>query len=253
MRRQGSTLLARAAVGAGVVAVGAVAAATAGAETVKLANGEWKPFQGKDLPNHGPASQIATEAFAEQGWDVTFEFLPWARGKKLAQRGDLDGTMIYSYTDERAQDFIYSEPIITLENRVFYNKDNPVDWENPEDLAKLKIGGVVDYDYDIQRRNPDAGITFDRVGKPVLNFKKLAAGRLDAVISNRLVGQQLAEQAGVRDRIAMHPKATNNEPYHLMVSKTVDNTEAIVEAFNAGLAKLRDSGRHAEIIENAVP
>ena len=253
MQRRASTRVVRTLLGAAAASACLMMSATAGAETVKLANGDWKPFQGEDLPNHGPASQIATEAFAKQGWDVTFEFLPWARGKKLAQRGDLDGTMIYSYNEERAKNFIFSEPVITLENRVFYKKENPVDWESPEDLAKLTIGGVVDYDYDIQRLNPDAGITFNRVGKPVLNFKKLAVGRLDAVIANRLVGQQLAEQAGVRDQIAMHPTATNNEPYHLMVSKAVDNTEVIVEAFNSGLAKLRDSGRYAEIIENAVP
>jgi polar amino acid transport system substrate-binding protein len=253
MQRGASARIARSVTGLAVAIACVIAAATAGAETVKLANGDWKPFQGKDLPNHGPASQIATEAFAKQGWDVDFKFLPWARGKKMAKRGDLDGTMIYSYTEERAENFIYSDPILELENRVYYNTDSPVEWAKPADLADLTLGGVVDYDYDIQRRNPEAGITFDRVGKPVLNFKKLARGRLDAVVSNRLVGQSLAQAAGVRDRIAMHPKPTTSEPYHLMVSKNVDNADQIVETFNKGLAKLRESGRHAEIIENAMP
>lgn len=236
---------------AGIVAVVGFAVPTYAADqTVTLANGDWAPYQGEDLAGGGPATRIATEAFESQGWSVTFRYLPWARGKKLAARGDLDGTMIYSYTEERDKEFAYSEPVITLRDVIFYKKNNPIDWSQPSDLSGLTFGGVVDYDYDLLRENPDLDVDMQRVAKPELNFRKLAAGRVDAIISNELVGKSLARKAGVMDKLNTHPKAASSEPYHLMVSEAVDNTDAIVAAFNAGLAALKKSGRYQEILDS---
>jgi len=232
---------------AAIIAVLGVTPIHAAAQSVTLANGEWAPFQGEKLPNGGVATQIATEAFESQGWSVSYKWLPWARGKAMAAKGKLDGTLIYSYTKEREQDFIFTDPIITLENRIFYNKDNPVDWDKPADLEGLTIGGVVDYDYDILREN-DLDVTLQRASEAAANFRKLGAGRVDAVISNRLVGRGLAEDAGVSDTVEAHPKPTSEEPYHVMVSREAGNADAIVKAFNAGLAELKDSGRYAEIL-----
>jgi polar amino acid transport system substrate-binding protein len=182
---------------------------------------------------------------------VEYRYLPWERGKTQAARGNIDGTFLYSKTDERAKSFVYSDPVIALQNVIFHHKDNPFDWSEPADLAGLTFGGVIGYDYDILRENPDVDVEVDRIGKPELNFKKLAKGRVDAVISNERVGRQLAARAGVADEIAVHPKPTKSEHYYLMISKAVPNHREIIDVFNAGLKALAENGRRDELLASA--
>ena len=35
------------------------------AKTIRLTNGEWQPYLSKDVPHHGFASHVVTEAFAQ--------------------------------------------------------------------------------------------------------------------------------------------------------------------------------------------
>lgn len=44
------------------------------ANTVRLANGEWAPYQSKSLKHGGYISHLVTEAFAAEGYDVEFVY-----------------------------------------------------------------------------------------------------------------------------------------------------------------------------------
>ena len=57
------------------------------AEVVTLASGEWAPYQSKNLKNGGFISQVITESFAEEGYEVKFVYLPWKRGFEEAKAG----------------------------------------------------------------------------------------------------------------------------------------------------------------------
>ena len=50
------------------------------AEKITLANGEWAPYLSKGLKHSGYMSHIVSEAFAEEGIEVEYVFLPWKRG-----------------------------------------------------------------------------------------------------------------------------------------------------------------------------
>lgn len=213
---------------------------------VTVASGDWAPYQGDTLPGGGPAGVIVAEAFASQGWEVTFEYLPWARGLTLAQQARNDGTFLYGYSEERDETFLYSDPIITLDTVIFYRKDRPIDWTTPEDLKRYTLGAVLEYNYGFIRESD--GFTLDRISDPVGNFRKLAGGRVDGVLEELLVGWDLAERAGVADRIAYHPKAIDSEPFHFIVSRSHPDAERIISTFNEGLSALRASGRLEEVL-----
>ncbi|MFE8071215.1 transporter substrate-binding domain-containing protein [Marinobacteraceae bacterium S3BR75-40.1] len=220
---------------------------TAWSETVALANGDWKPYLGKDLPGGGPVARLVKAAFENQGWDVKYEYYPWKRGFQMAKNADLDGSIVWSYNDERAQDFLYSDPVIDLKTVVFYNKDKPVEWPNKEDLKGLKLGGVVGYDYAFVTE--DNGYTIERVGSPENNYKKLAAGRLDGVMEELLVGQQLASEVGVADQVDYNPKPIKSNPYHLIVGKANPRAQKVIDTFNKGIAALKASGEYNKILD----
>jgi len=219
---------------------------TQASQTVTFASGDWEPYQGETLDAGGPAAKVVSESFASQGWTVKFQYLPWARGLEETKMAQLDGTFLYSYNDERNQDFIYSEPVIELETVVFYWKDRALSWEKPEDLKEKTLGAVVAYDYGFVTE--DAGYKLDRIGVPENNFRKLQAGRLDGVMEEIQVGLGLARAVGVEDSIAYVPQPIKAVPYHLIVSRAHPQAQAIVDTFNAGLEHLKSTGRLNEIL-----
>lgn len=218
------------------------------ADKVVLANGDWEPYQGEKLPQGGPASQIVREAFASQGWDVEFRYMPWARGLSLTQEAQTDGTMLYSYNEERGKNFLFSAPILVLETVVFHRKDKPLAWQNPEDLKGLTLGAVLKYDYGFVTE--EAGYTLDRVASNVFNYRKLAAGRIDALMEERLVGLAALESEGFTDTLTYHPKPIKSAPYHLIVSRNHPRAQEIIAAFNQGLEQLKQDGRLEKILQS---
>lgn len=230
----------------GVLVSALLIAPAALARTVTFASGDWSPYQGDNLPHGGPAAQVVSEAFAQEGWTVEYRYLPWARGLESTRQAELDGTFLYSYNAERGEIFLYSDPVISLETVVFYRNDKPVSWENPDDLKGKVLGAVVAYDYGFVTEA--AGFTLDRVGAPENNYRKLQAGRVDAVLEEVQVGLGLARSVGAADQISFFAKPIKADPYHLIVSRDHPEGQLIIDTFNAGLQKLKDSGRFDEIL-----
>ena len=56
---------------------------------------------GSDLPNNVAIAEIITEVFADIGYQVSFEFYPWARAMEQAQLGRVNGTGLWLKTESR--------------------------------------------------------------------------------------------------------------------------------------------------------
>ncbi len=91
-------------------------------ETIRLTNGDWAPYMSKNLKHYGITSHIVTEAYKLEGIKVKYGFFPWARGKLLAQDGKWDGATGWSYSDERAKHFLYSDSIMEFKVVFFHLK-----------------------------------------------------------------------------------------------------------------------------------
>jgi polar amino acid transport system substrate-binding protein len=77
------------------------------ADTLRLTSGEWPPFHGAELPSQGVATRIINEAFALEGIEVQWEFLPWARSLQLAAQGQRAGTAVWRRNADRERLFFY--------------------------------------------------------------------------------------------------------------------------------------------------
>jgi polar amino acid transport system substrate-binding protein len=219
------------------------------AEKITLANGEWAPYLSKDLKHYGYMSHIVSDAFAEEGIEVEYVFLPWKRGFEDAKEGKYQGSLIWGYNDDRAKDFIYSDTVAELGTSLFYNKNKPIEWNEPIDLKKYKMGGVIGYAYGIEDLEKQGILKIDRLGKDVGNYKKLAAGRLDIVLEDTEVGHESVNKLGMTDQIIAHPKTLKPRKYSVIISKKTPNAQALVDAFNRGLKKLMDDGRYQKYLE----
>lgn len=227
----------------------ALAAPLAWAETITLSNGEWLPYLSETLPHNGPISRIVKEAFALEGIEVRYVFRPWPRAYAEAQRGLVNGSVVWSIgeeSSERAREFLASDTV--LESRIvfFYRKGYQFHWTKDEDLVGMRIGGVAGYEYRFEGMQ---GIRLDRAPTEELNMRKLVAGRVDLVPTNLDVGRYILrthfkpeEAAG----ISVAPGSYSATQYRLIMRRADSANAGYIERFNRGLRKLKQSGKYEQ-------
>lgn len=219
------------------------------AEKITLANGEWAPYLSQELKHYGYLSQIVTEAFAEEGIDVEYAFLPWKRGFEEARQGRHDGSLVWGYNKERAESFLYSDVVAELGTSLFHQKGKVIKIEKPEDLKNYHIGGVIGYAYGVEELEREGNVTIDRIGSDVGNYRKLAAGRLDIVLEDTEAGYCVINKYGLQDKIVASPDILHARNYHLIISKKSPEADKLILAFNKGLKKLKSDGRYQTYLE----
>jgi polar amino acid transport system substrate-binding protein len=228
-----------------------IAPFSAHSETIKITNGDWAPYMAESLKHYGVVSHIVSETFALEGITVEYVFLPWKRAYEDAKEGKADGSIIWGFSEERAAELKFSEPVINLETVLFIQKNSTVDWTTEEDLGKYSIGGVIGYSYGIEALETSGKVKISRIASPENNYKKLASGRLEIVLEDRDVGWQLANNLGLTDSLKTHPKPLNTKSFHLLMSKNSAKGDKFLEAFNRGLAKMKASGKLDQMVKDS--
>lgn len=223
------------------------------ANTIRIANGEWIPYNSEFLQHNGCDSWAVAEAFALKGITVEYGFFPWARSYHLALIGEWDGTLAWADTpDHRKEFYLSAEPTSIQEWVFFYRTNDDFDWQNITDLRGKRIGITAGYVYSdvfVSARN-DPDMLFEEAASDQANFKKLLNGHIDIFPLERQVGLSILANSFTpeqRNQITYHQKAiTAFEPY-LLLSRQNPTNEQRVELFNAGWKQLKESGRYTEI------
>lgn len=240
-----------------LLALSISATAQTESDTVRITNGEWPPYLGKEEPGYGIASRIVTRAFERAGYQVEYGFFPWSRSLYLAREGHWDGTAVWLPSEERFQDFHVSEPVIVTEYVFFHRRDTAFDWDMVADLSGYRIGLTQDYDYGqvIENAMDLELVHTETVASDRLNFEKLIAGRIDLFPMDRVVGQEmLREQFSRKERkkITWHPNPVRLDRLRLMLSREVPANAERIEAFNKALRAMRLEGEIEEILVRAL-
>lgn len=219
-------------------------------EFVRLTTGEWPPYISRDLRHNGLISRIVTQAFALEDIEVEYGFYPWKRAMDLAKTADWDGSSVWLWTEERSRDFLYSDPIIDSQEVFFHLRGANFDWEGYSDLARYEIGVTLGYSYgeEFDRQVKEGRVRVQKVATDELNFNKLLMGRIDAFVCNIEIGYFLLRAKfgpGTADLITHHPKfVTTGVPLHVIISRNNERGPDCLEAFNRGLARLKESGMY---------
>ena len=225
----------------------------ANADQVRLTNGEWSPYLGQNLPHHGVASRIVEEAFALQGIRVQWEFYPWARALRSAERGKSDGSAVWLRSPEREQAFFISDPVVESGYYLFHRKDHPLDWREVADLQSLRVGGAIDYDYGqaFQQAERDGLLKVRRLSSEEQGLRMLLAGRLDVFPIDKVVAFDMLHSQFSREQrsqLSFHPLPLRSDSLHLLLSKQVPGNEQRMAQFNRGLKALQESGKVAQYL-----
>ncbi len=227
------------------------------AETIRITNGEWRPFLSKDVPHYGFASHIITEAFELVGIEVEYGFFPWSRAMKLAREGAWDGTAVWGTSEERLQQFHFTDAVVPSTFAFFHLTTTTFDWDDYDDLGDLKVGGTVEYFYSNAFDAAEAAGVFRTIRGRTdeVSLKNLLKGRIDVFPGEVMVTyEQIRDTFSPEDAALFthHAKPIIDKPLFVLLAKVVPGNERMRDLFNDGLRQLKASGRYDQIIADAL-
>ncbi|MFT5758687.1 MAG: polar amino acid transport system substrate-binding protein [Alteromonadaceae bacterium] len=226
------------------------------AETIRITNGEWEPFLSNHIYQYGLDSHIVTEAFKLEGVTVEWGFFPWQRAYQHAIDGEhWDASCCWWPDDDTKKEFLMSD-VITKTSFVFFHlKSYNFHWNSLQDLKGVQIGGTSKYDYgkEFMQAITAKTLDVDFTLKDEFNYKKLLAGQIQIFPNEPSVGNAQIKNTlspAEADLLTYNPKKFGISTLHLIISKDNQRNKYFMDKFNAGLKKLKTSGRYQQMLND---
>jgi len=235
----------------GIVMIALMTAETAAAPRhLVLATLNGNPYFGENLAGGGFYTELTREAFQRVGYTLEVKFMPWNRALELARRGDYDGMLGMYYTEERANDFIYTEPIYDDEIVFFSRKGESITYTTLQDLTPYTIGLLLGA-AEKESFKKEPGLKFIESSGHDINVKNLMAKRIDLVLCSRVYLLDLikTQLPAWNDALDVVQPPLKIEKMHNVMSKKVADAATIAADFNRGLQMIKDDGTFDRILQ----
>ncbi|GAA0750667.1 transporter substrate-binding domain-containing protein [Ideonella azotifigens] len=224
------------------------------ARSLRIATGELPPYATQSRADQGIALNIVRQALKTAGHEVIYSFMPWGRAQEETKAGLWDGSAYWGRRPDRERDFLLSDNVLTEQWVVLYRAGLKLDWQVPTDLAPYTFAAIRTYTYtpEFIARFNDGTLKVDWTPDDLAGLRKLAAGRVDAMLLERnvachLIDTQLTPAEG--KTIRAHPRLiTNQFTTHLMLPRQLPGSVALLADFNRGLAALHASGDYQRLL-----
>jgi polar amino acid transport system substrate-binding protein len=183
---------------------------------------------------------IIHAAFSAAGQEVFIRTRPWARVLKEAENGEAAGAGAVK-TPEREQIYDFSDTLYTETSFIYYLASKPFRFASADDLSGLKVGIVrgSSYGESFDKAKNAQKFNIEQVASDGQNFKKLVAGRLDAVVS--IVDSKKVLET--YPQLAKSEQPLSESSVYLIIGKS-SQKQGVLALFNLGLAKLKQEGRY---------
>ena len=209
----------------------------------------WSPYVSRNLPGNGVAVSIVTAALKRAGYTSSFSLQKWPDDLKGTRLGVYDMIASIWFTEERARDLIFSDPIFENQIKLMVRNDNDVKISNPEALKGYRVGVVEDYAY-TQGTYSKLPIEIIKAGTVEENLQRLLAGDIDIAVTDEQVALYTLNNkipGGVRQiRFARDPLTTRQ--LRVAVSRKREDAEKLISDFNAALQGMKDDGAYLDML-----
>lgn len=219
---------------------------------IRLITGpDYPPYSGSELPEGGLMTALVTRAFAKVG--VTHQpvvFKPWARGLAETAAIDFDATFPYTRNPEREAQFLYSAPVLEVEEAFFARQDFPARILTPPALQDRRVCRPVGYSL-MTLQALQSSVPFEIESPESMSqcFSMLGRGRVDLVFTSEWVGRYtLRNQPEPRYKVLDMPDRIGKVGLHLVVSRNHPEAAALRDAFDRGLEQLRQTGEFEQTV-----
>ncbi|MEM7169810.1 MAG: transporter substrate-binding domain-containing protein [Pseudomonadota bacterium] len=226
-------------------------------DKVRFVTLEFAPFiYGKNQQVAGPGRDLIEAVCDEAGIDCSFDIYPWRRAQELMKKGEADGMMVIGRNPKREEWIRFSPPHFRTEYGIFVESKDILDFINIAQLEGLRIGVFAPSNTavqleDIRDEMIAQGldpIEIEERPDDASGFRKLAAGRIDAVYSNRDRGRQILEIEGLTDKVR-YAGGHQGILYYAGFTRSFPNQE-LVDRFDAAWLELFRRGEAQKIIKS---
>ncbi|MDX1296854.1 MAG: transporter substrate-binding domain-containing protein [Pseudomonas sp.] len=222
---------------------------------LKISVGDWPPYLSSDLKHNGVIAHLISDLLADEGYRVSFQFLPWPRAYSSAAAGHFDATAVWMHKDQREADFLFSAPLLDEQFVFFHLKSLPFDWRSFADLSGMKLGGGLEYSYGprFDAFLAEGKVKIERVSNDQQNFDKLLKERVTLYPQEINVGYASLRShfsAADQARITHHPKPLLINRSYLMLPRSLQGSPALLARFNQRLQSYRKSGRYQRYFDD---
>lgn len=208
-------------------------------------SGAYPPFNYIDIQGNlvGFDVDIAKEIANRLGLEAELVTTPWDTiiGGLQAKRYDaILGSM--AITEERLQQVNFSDPYYISGAQLLVQADSDI--HSPADLDDASLAVVVGTTFENEARNLDGVSNVVLYEAEEQTLQDLRIGRVDGVITDRLIGLYMVEDMGLDLRLA------GDLLYEEIIAVALhkDSTE-LLEAINQALADMQEDGTYLEISE----
>lgn len=220
------------------------------AQEIRFGTQDFPPYHFyKDTRPDGPLVDVIKATCQEMGATCSFEILPWKRAQNMARKGFFDALFVMGKNKSRKKWIDFSHPIVKAEYGFFVESSDPLNYQKPQDAQGLKVGvyGPSNTSNNLKKIKAELSgdLQIDMRPDDEPGFKKLAHKRVDAVFSNKHVGEALIRKLNLPNiRYAGQHKTLN---YYIGFVKN-NKSEKLVQSFNAAYKKLLEKGKVNELL-----
>lgn len=215
---------------------------------LRLATFDYPPYMMPDGRGGmtGPAVRIVRMAFARAGYPVAIEGVPILRGRALMIAGSVDGYFSIKANAERRRTMRFPlQPLLLQDTVIFVRRDAALHFNGHfSSLADARIGVVSNVSYGARFDRALRAGRFRQVDYAVdhgVNFRKLLAGRVDAVVCSRQVGQYYLKQLHAVDTVVVSGPTVETTASYLVFGRGNDYA-AVIAGLDRALVSMRADG-----------
>ena len=219
------------------------------AAPLRVVGFSYPPFMYLDERNApaGPMVELVAEAMRRMGQPARIELLPLARALQQVESGEASAMFTVKKTPQREAQYVFSsEPLLIQEYVIFVAHDSTLAFRGDLGVLAMSSIGVVGA--------TSYGAIFDAAAQQGVfkklemsssheaNFRKLLAGRMDAIVCSRAVGLEILKQLQATGRVKISGPPIETTQSYLMFNKAAATPQRLA-GFDHAIRAMRHEGR----------
>jgi polar amino acid transport system substrate-binding protein len=192
---------------------------------------------------------VVSEVAQRLGYEVIAEQIPRKRVDQMLLEGYIDGTPRAREWADDPEQFLFTDPVVDIEEVFFVPAQSGFSYESPEDLLSKTIVTHLGYRYPSLEPYFEEGRIrrFDvSRDKDMFTFV-LHGNRFDAAVADRLVGKWILRNEGLREQFDITSESISTYGFRLMLRK---DWQSFARKFNEELANMKKNGDLDAILAN---
>lgn len=209
----------------------------------------WPPFTDSTLVNGGLATDIVSTALARAGYASDFEQVPWARALQGVGEGRYDVLVNAWFNEARTRLGQFSGEYLLNRVRFIKRKDEPIEYNNLQQLHEYPIAVVRGYAYS-PAFDDDPGMHKVPVHNFSMAVRMLAADRVKLTLEDEYVARYYLarESPKVRNAVEFMPDPLSENSLHILVSLKNPEHQQIIAGFDREIAAMKADGSYERLL-----